>query len=222
MQLRSSQESQLSSATSRIAEALRRADGLQSNVDELQAKCRKLEAELQAAKNTTEEMEKAAVTREAAAKQQAEIEASHMYRQLSSQHDDAIQALQQRLTDDTAAAAAEREVQASERRELESRLAAQVLVIVEKDRVIASLQSGISDAEARLASYKQRMEEESAAVAASHAQALRAQEAAHSASVEALQATFDVQLRQLRATSQGAIESVGKSQDALTLVCSQS
>jgi hypothetical protein len=222
LQLRASHESQLSSTTSRLGEALRRADGLQSRVDELHAKCKHLYAELQAAKHATEEMEKVSAAREAAAKQQAEVEASHMYRQLNSQHGNAIQALQQRLKDEVASAAAEREALETARLELDSCRASHAAVIAEKDRMIASHEFKLSDAEARLQSYKQRVEDESTAASSFHTQALRVQEAAHAASVEALQATYDMQLRQLRATSQGAIESVGKSQDALTLVCADS
>jgi chromosome segregation ATPase len=201
-----------------MVEALRRADGLQSSVDALQAKCREFESQLQAVKHENEEAEKHAAARELQAKRQAESDASHMHRQLSSKHEAAVQALQQQLKDESAAAAAERVAHASALRELESCHATHTAALLEKERVISNKESEISEAEARIQSLKQRLQDESVAAASLHAQALRTQEAAHTASVEALQATYDLQLRQLRATSQGAIESVGKSQDALTLV----
>ena len=209
----------MTTSAGRVAEALRRADGLQSTVNELQAKCKDLEAQLQGSKQNIEDATLKAAERELQARRQAEAEASHMYRQLRSEHEVAMQALHQQLKDESAASVADRASHALVVQELHSCQAAHAAALAEKDRVIASKQCEISEAEARFHSYKKHAEEESSAAASSHTQAYRTQEAAHAASVEALQATYEMQLRQLRATSQGAIESVGKSQDALTSVC---
>ncbi len=209
----------MSSAAGRTADAVRRADTLQASVDELQAKCKQCEAQLQAARHAAEEAAKESVARELLVRRQAEAEASQMYRQLKNEHEENIKALQQKLSDESCALAAERAALSNARRELEASNSAHAAALSEKDRVIAAKHSELAEAEARLISQKQRGDDEKSSAAVLHAQALRTQEAAHSASVEALQATYEMQLRQLRATSQGAIESVGKSQDALALVC---
>jgi chromosome segregation protein len=208
----------MAASAARATESLKRADALQCSVNELQSKCKDLESQLHAAKQSTEDANLKAAERELQAKLQAEAEASHMYRQLKSEHAADVQALLVQVNDASAASAADRTSHASVLQELRSCQAAHAAALSEKDRVIASKQSEISEAEARFHSYKKHAEEESAAAASSHAQAYRTQEAAHAASVEALQATYEMQLRQMRATSQGAIESVGKSQDALTSV----
>jgi hypothetical protein len=208
----------MTASAGRAAEVLRRADGLQCTVNELQARCKELEAQAQAAKQNIEDGNLKAAERELQARRQAEAEASHMYRQLRSEHEVAMQALLVQVKDASAAAAADSASHASVLKELHSCQAAHAAALSEKDRVIASMQIEISAAEARFHSYKKQAEEESADAASSHTQAHRTQEAAHAASVEALQATYEMQLRQIRATSQGAIESVGKSQDALTSV----
>ena len=82
----------MTTSAGRVAEALRRADGLQSTVNELQAKCKDLEAQLQGAKQNIEDATLKAAERELQARRQAEAEASHMYRQLRSEHEVAMQA----------------------------------------------------------------------------------------------------------------------------------
>ncbi len=197
---------------------MRRADALQVSVDQLQAKCKEFEAQTQVAKQATEETAKQAAARELLVRQQAEAESSQIYKQLKSEHEESMKALHRQLKDESSAVLAERSAHASTRRELDNFRDAHAAAVAEKDRIIAAKQHEISEAEARLLSQRQRFEEEKASTATSHAQALRVQEATHSSSIEALQATYEMQLRQLRATSQGAIESVGKSQDALASV----
>jgi hypothetical protein len=217
-QLRDAHSTQISAASARLVEALRRADTLQASVDQLQMKCNDFEAQLQAEKCSAEEAAKQAVSRELLVRRQAETEASLIYKQLKSEHEEGMKALQQQLKEESSAVAAEREAHDSTRRELDKTRDAQVAALAEKDRIISLKQNELSDAEARLLSQKQRAEDEKASTATLHAHALRTQEAAHTSSLEALQATYEMQLRQLRATSQGAIESVGKSQDALASV----
>ena len=209
----------MSSASGRAADAVRRADALQASVDELQAKCKQCEAQLQAARHAAEEAAKESASRGLLVIRQAEAGDSQMYRQLKNEHEETVKALQKTLSEESSALAAERAALSTARRELDSSNSAHAAALSEKDRVIAAKHSELAEAEARLTSQKQLAENEKSSAGALHAQALRTQEAAHSASVEALQATYEMQLRQLRATSQGAIESVGKSQDALALVC---
>jgi len=218
LQLRAAHDAQSSATSGRMAETLRRADDAQASADRLHAKCKDYEAQLQVAQQAAADAEKRAVARELLVRQHADAEASHMCRQLKSEHEAAAQALQSQLKGESAAVAAEVAAHARTRQELDSSRSAHAAALAEKDRVIAAKHSELSDAEVRLQSQKQRAKDDEAAAASSHALALQTQESAHAAAVEALQLTYEMQLRQLRATSQGAIESVGKSQEALTSV----
>ena len=218
LQLRDAYDAQLASASKRVTDTLRRNDDIQADVDSLQAKCRELEARLQAAKQASEDADKNAAARELLVRRQAEAEASHMYRQLNGEHENSIGALKQQMKDEAASFAADRAAHASALQELELSCASLSAAIAEKDGIIAAKEKELSEASVVIQNLKQTAEYEKAAAAASHTLALSTQEAAHTASVEALQATFEMQLRQFRVTSQGAIDSVGKSQDALTLV----
>jgi hypothetical protein len=218
LQLRDAFETQLASASKRMTDALRRNDDIQADFDLLQAKCKELEAHLQTAKQTSENAEKNAAARELLIRRQAEAEASQMYRQLNIEHENSISVLRQQMKDESSLFAADRAANASALHELEASRAALSAEIEKKDGVIAAKEKEVSKASAAIQNLKQSAEYEKAAAAASHTLAMSTQEAAHTASVEALQATFEMQLRQFRLTSQGAIDSVGKSQDALTMV----
>jgi hypothetical protein len=218
LQLGADYETRLSSASSRLAEALKRADGFQASAEEYQAKYKEIAAQLQASKNAKEEAEKDAAAREVLLRRQAEAEALEMCRQLNSVHEVSLETLRSQLQDESTAAATERAAHASALKELDSCRNLNAAALAEKERVITAKQLELSETESQFRSYRERAEEAKIAAESSHALALRTQEAAHAASVEALQATYEMQLRQLRATSQGAIESVGKSQDALTSV----
>ena len=220
-QLRATHDAQSSAASGRMSEALRRADALQATADGLHVKCKDYEAQLQAAKQAAAEAEKKAAAREVLVRQHTEGEASRMCQQLKSEHEAIAQALQSQLKDESAAAAAQHAAHARTLQEFDSSLAAHAAALAEKDRVIAAKQAELTEADARLRSQKERAKDEEATAASSRVLAMQTQEAAHAAAVEALQLTYEMQLRQLRATSQGAIESVGKSQEALTSVCFQ-